>query len=82
MNELIYLEWINQGRINDDLIDTDIILFFLKYFDKHSLRLHDFENKTFIFTNDAEFISISTQQIEAYVNDMKSGIPFPWSEYE
>lgn len=82
MNELIFEEWKRQGLLDDLTLEDSLILFFIKYLDKHSLRLHAYASNIFTFSNEAQVINFSSVEITKIVNDMKRGISFPWEKYD
>jgi hypothetical protein len=81
MNEEIYTLWLEQGKCDSSSIDPSVILYFLKYLDKHSLRLHNFHLDGLSFTNDAQVIQFSYSEINSHVENLKNGIPFPWESF-
>jgi hypothetical protein len=82
MNEEILNEWIELGKIIVPKDSYNSLLFFVKYFDKSSLRLHQVENNIYTFTNDAQYISLSLAEILKHSQNLKQGIIFPWNKYE
>lgn len=82
MNEIILSEWITAKKIPVDSMDMERIVFFVKYMDKHSLRLSQYTNSSFSFTNDADLLTFTFSEINEYVTGMKSGKAFPWKRFE
>ena len=82
MNEIILNEWIRQGRIQVSDSEYPFVLFFVKYFDKSSLRLQNIEKDLFTFTNDAQNITLTLSEVLDYSSKLKQGIHFPWTQYD
>lgn len=81
MNEQIFDLWLDQKKIPNTQVDETTLRFFLRYLDKHSLRLSGVDSQNFHFTNDAQQLKFSFVEIKERVGDMKNGIPFPWERY-
>lgn len=82
MNEDIFDLWLASGKYSLAAnSDEETIRFFLRYMDKHSLRLADATPPLLSFTNDAQTIRFSEDEIYTHVKNLKAGISFPWESY-
>lgn len=82
MNEEIFNLWLSSGKCVIKTSEEASHRFFFKYMDKHSLRLKDFSNNTYYFTNDAQTIQFTSSEIMNYVAELKQGKTFPWAMYD
>jgi hypothetical protein len=83
MNQTILELWKETSVINFNSKIYNKVLKFVKYFDKHSMWLVEFNNvnQSFLFSNDGQRLTFTLNQILKHIENIEAGIPFPWNKF-